>query len=315
MGQERARSCAAANEEVVILCDPNSSRLRSVGAQYPLSRIVESPEEIVWASLDAIFICTPPGQRFDLELAAIEAGKPFFVEKPIGVSAAHGENVLKALRNRPVIHGVGYMNRYRDSVGHARKVLTGHRVLGFVCYWNGRKYTVPWWANSSLSGGPLNEQATHLVDLARLFVGEIELVCAFAGPSGDSDSALTAAILLGFENGSVGTIFYSCEAKEKDIAIRLLTQDGALGLTGWDFRLSTNSIDATVPDDRDEDIFLKETERFLAAVRRSDQGLVECDYAEAIRTQSVVDAIQYSLSTKESVLMAQFCGTNRAIPS
>jgi myo-inositol 2-dehydrogenase / D-chiro-inositol 1-dehydrogenase len=313
MGHERARSCAITNEKVVVLCDPDSSRARSLANKHPSSRAVETPAEIPWSSLDAIFICTPPGQRDAIELQAIDAGKPFFVEKPIGVSVAHGDRVLKALRSRPVIHAVGYMNRYRTSVLHARKVLSGRRVLGFACHWNGRKYSVPWWLDKSLSGGPLNEQATHLVDLARILAGEIKSTCALSSLAPRSDPPLTFAVLFRFENGSVGTAIYSCQAKEKDIAIRVLTDEGVLELTGWDFKLTTNTIDETFPPDETEDIFLKETQRFLTAVRRSDQGVVECGYADAHRTQSVVDAIQHSLKATESVLMAGFCGTDKSI--
>jgi myo-inositol 2-dehydrogenase / D-chiro-inositol 1-dehydrogenase len=194
-------------------------------------------------------------------------------------------------------------------------VLAGRRVLGIACHWNGRKYTVPWWLDKALSGGPLNEQATHLVDLARIIVGEIESVCALASPSPQSDPALTFAILFRFENGSVGTVLYSCQAKEKDIAFRVLTEEGVLELSGWDFQLTTNTIDETFPADQKEDIFLKETQRFLSAVRRSDQGVVECDYAEANRTQSVVDAIQHSLSSAEFVLVAEFCRASKSILS
>ena len=70
--------------------------------------------------------------------------------------------LLELVKRVGVVNAVGYMNRCRNSVRLAKKVLSGRKVLGISCAWVGKKYLVPWWIDKDLSGGPFNEQATHV---------------------------------------------------------------------------------------------------------------------------------------------------------
>ena len=296
MGGERARSSIALGHELAALYDPDFEKAAALAAKCPASVVLFRREEIPWSALDAVFICSPPARRCELELPAIKAHLPFFVEKPIALTASDCMPVLEALRSNPVIHAVGYMNRCRNSVLFARQLLARNNVLGVTCHWVGRRYKVGWWLDPNLSGGPLNEQATHAFDLCRILVGEIEYVSAIATPSpGPADVALNVACMLKFTNGQLGTILYSCEASDKQIDLRVLATEGMLEFAGWDLRISANTIDGAVPRIQEEDIFLKETDQFLNAVLRDEPALIHCDLASAYRTQLVVDAVLTSL--------------------
>src|SRR6476469_2015048 len=48
--------------------------------------------------LDAVDICVPPMSHGEIELALIERGIPFLVEKPVGVDIETPERILKALQ-------------------------------------------------------------------------------------------------------------------------------------------------------------------------------------------------------------------------
>jgi predicted dehydrogenase len=161
-------------------------------------------------------------------------------------------------------------------------------MIGISAYWVGRKYAVPWWLDSKASGGPINEQATHLLDTCRYLAGEGETVEAV---SGTAVPMLRCAATLTFRTGCSGTIFYSCEAQDKQIGFRVIAEEGGLELTGWDLRLSSNTIDGTLPDDQTEDIFVKETGRFFQAVREGDSRLVECTFQDAFKTQLLMDSM------------------------
>ena len=58
--------------------------------------------------------------------------------------------------------------------------------------------------------------------------------------------------------------------------------------------MTRNAIDGKLPDEEQSDIFVKETQCFLNAVRCHDQLLIECDLEEAYRTQLVVDKVRDS---------------------
>ena len=288
MGKERARACSQLGVVLAAVYDTDFGRATEMAQQYPGCRAFGGDDFTLGTDHDAVFICTPPGQRGKVELAAIAAGLPFFVEKPIAISAAAAVAVRRALSARPVIHAVGYMNRYRSSVQHARQVISRSHMIGITAYWVGRKYAVPWWLDPEASGGPVNEQATHLLDTCRYLAGEVEKIETV---SGAPLPMFRCAATLIFRNGCSGTIFYSCEAQGKQIGFRVIAEEGGLDLTGWDLRMSSNTIDGTIPDNQTEDIFVKETDRFLQAVREGDSRLVECTFEDAFKTQLLMDAM------------------------
>src|SRR5262245_57887388 len=114
MGRERARASTLLGAKVTSVCDSDGARALALANQYPGSQVTSDAKEIDWFGLDAIFICLPPGTRGAIEMEAVRFGVPFFIEKPIGISTGQCVPLLEALRKRPVIHSVGYMNRYRD---------------------------------------------------------------------------------------------------------------------------------------------------------------------------------------------------------
>jgi myo-inositol 2-dehydrogenase / D-chiro-inositol 1-dehydrogenase len=288
MGKERARACSQLGAVLTAVYDTDLNRAMEMAQQYPECRALSGDDFVPCRDHDAIFICTPPGQRGEVELAATAAGLPFFVEKPIGISASAVLAVRKALLARPVIHAVGYMNRYRSSVQHARQVISKSHMIGISAYCVGRKYAVPWWLDAQASGGPVNEQATHLLDTCRYLGGEVESI---KGILSAASPMLRCAATLIFRNGCSGTILYSCEAQDKQIGFRIIAEEGGLDLTGWDLRLSSNTIDGTIPADEAEDIFLKETSRFLEAVSTGNSQLVECTFEDAFETQLLMDSM------------------------
>jgi myo-inositol 2-dehydrogenase/D-chiro-inositol 1-dehydrogenase len=286
MGKERARTSVLAGAKIVAVCDVDAQKARSLAEEYDGAKTVDGSGNLPYGGLDAVFICTPPGERGVVECAAIEAEVPFLVEKPIGLSAAGADRVLKALSRKPLIHAVGYMNRYRGSLQHARRVLSNCKLLGILGFWVGRKYGAPWWSDPLASGGPVNEQATHMLDVCRYLAGDVQAI------EGVSLTGLQAAATLSFRNGCLGAVFYSCEARDKQIGFRIIAAEGFIELSGWDLRISSNSIDGTIPDNQDEDIFLKETSQFLAAVRTGNRSLIECTFEDAYQTQLLMDAIR-----------------------
>jgi myo-inositol 2-dehydrogenase / D-chiro-inositol 1-dehydrogenase len=289
MGRERAKAAASFGVAALFLFDEDSARAQAFAVECPGARALQSSSELFGEKPDAIFICTPPFCKGPIENQAIGAGIAFFVEKPIGVRAEESRPIVEMLDQRNVLAAVGYMNRYRNSVGHARAVLESRNIIGITAHWVGRKYGVPWWAVRELSGGPFNEQATHGVDLFRYLAGEVEPVHAMARKSEGIETTVLA--LLRLRHGALASFLYSCEAKEKDIGVSVETSDGVLELRGWDLDLVRNTIDGSLPEAESKPIFEKETHAFLKAVATGDRNLVLADYRDAHQTQIAMDGI------------------------
>jgi predicted dehydrogenase len=296
MGRERARAALSLGARVVAVHDPDIERARALAAEANESVVVPDWREIDFDALDAVFVCTPPSSRGPVEALALAAGVPLFVEKPIGLSAAHAAATLEMLDSAPGITAVGYMNRYRASVQAARDAVRSDTVLGLSASWAGGRYAVPWWSEPAHSGGPINEQATHLVDLMRFLVGEISAVQAIAD---EADEAATVNVR--FRNGTLGSLLYTCRARHKAISLQVVTQDSRVCLEGWDLRLrgEDGSFFPEMIADRHQ-IFEVEVAAFFDAVRKDSPEPILCDFREAIGTQRAIDAIRRSSMTQRT---------------
>jgi myo-inositol 2-dehydrogenase / D-chiro-inositol 1-dehydrogenase len=289
MGRERARAAVAFGVERILLFDEARNRAEALASECARALPLTDLDALIREKPDAIFICTPPFCRGYVENRAIDLGIPFFMEKPIGRSADQVQTVLDNLRHSDVLNAVGYMNRYRDSVAHARAILQSRNIIGITAHWVGKKYGVPWWSVREQSGGPFNEQATHLMDLCRYLSDTTEPLHAAAHASEGIET--TVVVILRLARGGLGTFLYSCEAKDKDILISIETADGVLDLRGWDLELARNTIDGTSPEPESKPIFEKETHAFLHAVDTGDRTLILSDFADAYKTQTAMDSV------------------------
>jgi len=289
MGRERARAAASFGVETILLFDEDDSRAKCLADEIPAARNLKESDAVFNERLDALFICTPPFCRGRLELRAISSGIPFFVEKPIGVTASQLRTVLDSLDRTPVLTAVGYMNRYRNSVSRAKAILQSRTIIGISAHWVGKRYGVPWWGVLEQSGGPFNEQATHAMDLFRHLASDTEALYAVAHAQKAIESSVLAVVRL--SGDGLGSLLYSCEAKDKDIFIAIETTDGMLELRGWDLDLVRNTVDGSQAEPESQPIFEKETHVFLQAVTRENESLILVDFKQAYQTQVLMDNI------------------------
>jgi myo-inositol 2-dehydrogenase/D-chiro-inositol 1-dehydrogenase len=288
MGKIRAQAARDLGAEVKIVVDPMLERRASMQAMYPSTVALEDVGQLDWSSVAAAFICTPPGQREEAVHAAMIAGTALMIEKPVGVSAESANGLIDLQKRYGNLVAVGYMNRSRPSIRRARTLLLSEEPLGLAAHWIGSEYRTDWWLDHRSSGGPFNEQGTHLVDLVRYLLGDIEAVISLG--HGTAQKEVTLGAVLRSRRGCVATILYSWGAQSKNIELNVFTGRGSLRWSGWEFKLVENTTDLPISDEACDDIFLLETERFLGAVRGN--GTVECDLQDALRSQMLVDAIK-----------------------
>lgn len=293
MGQVRALAAKALGADIVYIFDPDGTKAQALACQVEATAI-NNHRDVNLEELDALFLCTPPSVR-EIGVRAIESGVHLLVEKPLGLSADACAPLLCALDNHKVVTAVGFMNRYREGVLHAKATLEKEDVLGLSVHWFGGRYGVPWWSDPAQSGGPINEQCCHLVDLCRYLIGEIVLVQALTPDDDRAPESL--ALSLRFADGQLGTVLYSCKANDKTIGIQVVTSHGSIQLEGWDFR----SPDVVSSFKDKNAIFEVETRRFFNAITEGDTTSILSDIHDALRTQRTVDAVILSAATKKAV--------------
>ena len=297
MGRTRARACLALGVPIRVACDPEQEAADAMAAESPGCVAVSQLDEIAWDSVDAVFVCTPPAHHLAPALRALERGIAIFVEKPLGLSAERVRPLVDLARRTGVKTAVGYHNRYRPHVTSLRHQLAENTAYALACHWVVGPYARVWWRNAEESGGPLNEQATHLVDLCRYLLGDVLEVYAVAGAGEtDPDVADTFGVTLRCATGACATLLYSFRSGEKCVALEAFWPGGHQRLEGWSFE------EPGAPPDNPDDVFASETQAFLGI-----RGDVLCDFEDAWQTQEVLDAIRRSVraGAPERVWMEQ----------
>lgn len=217
-----------ADVRLVAVTDPVLDRAERFAHTFGTA-VAPGVTPLLAGELDAVYVCVPPAAHGAIEEAVVAAGLAMFVEKPLGTEEATAARVADAVRRAGTITAVGHHWRYADTVHRAARLLAGRPVRLVLGSWLDKVPPVAWWTQRSQSGGQVVEQAVHVLDLARLLVGEVTHVCAMAGgrlfdPKSDIDAATTA--VLRFTGGAVGTLAATCVLRGKRRAGLEIYADG-----------------------------------------------------------------------------------------
>jgi myo-inositol 2-dehydrogenase / D-chiro-inositol 1-dehydrogenase len=260
--------------------------------------------------LDAVYICVPPFAHGEIELQLINRGIPFFVEKPLGTNLEIPRNILDALQRKPVTTSVGYHFRYRNSASLLKEELKSCSLGMVMGYWMGSMPQVSWWRNQSKSGGQLVEQTTHLIDLLRFTVGEVDEVSAVFGQKALQQIHQNVTVpdigtvTLKMKNGALATMSNTCLLPEGDSKVGMEFYHD-YGILQLDQEKLTKSERGAVTEWKDaENPYIRENAAFIHAVKTGDTSGILSDYADAFRTQEVTVAASKSAEIGKGVKLS-----------
>ena len=297
VGARHATTLAGLDDvDLVAITDVDPARAETLAADHD-ARVHPTQADMMGSDrLDAIWLCVPPFAHGEPERLAIEAGLPFFVEKPLGTDLETAEDIARAVQASGLPTATGYHWRGMPGVALAEQALADCPVRLATGAWLDKVPPVTWWSSRSGSGGQVNEQATHLLDVMRALVGEPVSVHAasarVAERAPDLVDPATAAVL-SFDTGAVGTLAAANTLRWKESATLLLVADGLaveIGETATLLRWPDHVEE--VPDEGAAKVRVDAD--FCDAVRRGDAGAVRVPYAEALRTHRVGCALTES---------------------
>jgi len=106
------------------LCDVDANRLASLGQAYPTARRYSRYEELLAdPELQAVVIATPAEHHMKMAIAALEADKDVFVEKPLALTAADGRQMTEAARRTGRLLMVGHLLLYHPAVRAIQRIV------------------------------------------------------------------------------------------------------------------------------------------------------------------------------------------------
>ncbi|MCC6484896.1 MAG: Gfo/Idh/MocA family oxidoreductase [Armatimonadetes bacterium] len=171
----------------VAVRNPESQRLAVEQGGYEFAT-ADWQELISRDDIDVINCCAPNSVHKDVLIAAIEAGKHIYCDKPLTGRLSQAEEVISAEKRSclPRTRMMAHNYRFVPALMRARELMDEGRI--------GRVFTfcfryihssnvdhakpMPWKTDRTQGGGVLVDLGSHILDLARWLLGDFERVLA-----------------------------------------------------------------------------------------------------------------------------------------
>lgn len=295
--------------ELTAVYDLNAERAKQVGLSYGAEAFASGQQLIDSGKVDALFICTPPFARDELEVQAAAKGIHLLAEKPVGLHLEEARRRSTIIRESGIVNSSGYCLRYLETVQKAKRYLEGKQINMVLAYRIGGLPSAAWWSNKSLSGGQMVEQSTHQVDLVRYLAGEFEEARSVYAQRSirsvhpDATISDTGVVAFTMRSGAIGSIVNTCASRHFG--------RGDVEVFGEGFYLCIKGKSLTIIDDGQKlneecttDFYLEQDRAFIEAIRTGRPELVLGDYAEAVVTLEATLAFNESAETGAAVTIA-----------
>jgi predicted dehydrogenase len=210
----------ARDVNVVALADRDAQSLAAARALAREARgVAEYREVLAMADVDAVIIALPPALHADAAVAALEAGKHVYVEKPLATSLVDAKRVVAAANGTKVVAMMGFNYRFNPQTQQAKAKLAARAIGDVVAvrtvFATAARPLATWKERRNSGGGALLDLAVHHIDLIRhLFDADITSVSAdLASVRAEHDSV---ALQLRLTTNAVAQVFCSLSSVDED---------------------------------------------------------------------------------------------------
>lgn len=318
IGALHARHLAGAIEgaRLSVVADPDeaAARAAAVGGAGVVSDLHEA---LGHPRVDAVVIASPTSAHAEQLVAAAEAGKAIFCEKPVADDLAQTMAAMAVVDRTGVPFQIGFNRRFDPAYAELARAI-GAGELGRVELFRSQS-TDPRPAPEAYiaaSSGFYRDSVIHDIDTARFVAGEVERVTALGrvmvdplyAKYGDVD---TSVLTLEFASGALGVLMNSRRTVYgHDLRVEVHAERGKLVAEDeratklW--RYDAHGFHGDYYDhflDRFRDAYRRELQAFVDAVRL---GVPPAPGAfDAIETLRVADAATRSLHEGRPVRVAE----------
>ncbi len=298
-GLEFVAACDVLPENIDILFSKQPPKNPEKIARYTDYKVMlrEHPE------IELCAIATPSGLHAEIALWCIDHGVNVIIEKPMAMTMADAEEIIRRSRERGVTVSACHQNRFNVAVQKTRRALEAGR-FGRLSHgsihvrWNrNRDYydQAPWRGTWRDDGGCLMNQSIHGIDLLRWMMGdEPDTVYGVTRqqfhPYLEAEDVGMAVVT--FKNGAVATIEGTTNVYPRNLeeTLYLFGENGTVKLGGK----STNNIDVwDFADETAEDRENKGLEEPTSNVYGNGHTSLYADVIDAIENHRppYVDAV------------------------
>ena len=300
----------AADMELVAVCDILPEAMEALLAKHGLENdesikrytdykvmIEENPD------LQMVAIATESGIHAEIALYLIDKGITPVIEKPMAMSMADADEIVRRSSEKGVKVAVCHQNRFNVAVQEMRNALENGR-FGRISHgsihvrWNrGKQYydQAPWRGKWASDGGCLFNQCIHGIDLLRWMMGdEVEEVYGVTKQQFHDylEAEDIGMAVVKFKNGAVGTIEGTVNVYPRNLeeTLYLFGEKGTVKIGGT----STNNIDVwNFADESEEDTKNKGLQEATSNVYGNGHTSLYADVVDALKNdrKPYIDAV------------------------
>jgi|SRR5579859_802668 len=307
---------ASPNSTLVAICDPRQTAARELAAQHGVGEVYEDiGQALSRTTADAVYLATPIHLHAGHALQALAADKHVLVEKPLALSMAECRQLLDAAKGSRGLAGCAYFRRLSSRYQHASSMLQrgefGRLVLIRLVYhsWFAPAPDDPksWRVVRALSGGgPLSDMGSHMFDVLIGLCGlPAQVVARCSNLVHPWDVEDTASILMTLPDGAHITASLSWATKAWRHEFEIVGSEAKLDWLPYDtgpviktVGRQTTELDLPAADNVHQPIVADFVEAILG--RRPPA----CSFAEAAKTNLLLDAIYQSAAEGQAVNLA-----------
>ncbi len=307
--------------EVCALSDTDAHKARTVAARLGVPEVLDPARALEREDVDAVVLCTPNHVHEEQAVAALQAGKHVYLERPIALTSAGARRVLDAARASGKVLVVGLPHRFRPEAsalrGYVAEGLLG-RLASVRGIWLNRRTPVsrPTWRQSraQAGGGALMDLGLPTLDLCLWLVGypHIRRVTCATFP-GDYDVEDGAIVLAESAEGLAFTLEVSTRyfSGHDHYYARVMGSEGSGSLPPLEIyrQLGGRPVEVTPRQPRprgDENPYTNAYRRQLDHFIRVVSGAAEFQLpGEQLHLMRVMEAAYESAATRREVVLSE----------
>lgn len=238
---------------------------------------------------DALYILTPPSTHRPLAVAAAQAGKHVFMEKPISISIEDAEAIIAVTKQANVKLMLAFNMRFRKGGLMFKDIMASGQLGKVYNFWIHRMGPLGvsannWRVDPNLLSGVAIESMSHDIDQVRWLCGEVKDVRATTFESRPDlpgyDTDINAAFTLA--NGTMAGLHVSWASPLGHNARGLIGTKGSTMIDGpnmWDWQflhtktaeMAHESISVINDMLNTTDSYLEESKHFIRCIENNQQ--------------------------------------------
>src|SRR3569833_1192043 len=217
--------------------DANPEAAANAAAPYGSALHSVDYRDALGVATDAVVLSVPTHLHAEIAVAALEAGKALFCEKPIARTLEQALDIRRACRRSNAHAMLGFVRRYDQEWLAFRSAIRGGAIGGPVT-WNdivSFEGPVPaWYCQDELGGGPFLDGAIHTLDFALYTFGPAKRVFCKGKTMKPGNTAIdTGTAIVEFASGDELVLGWSWGLPRGCAGGRVFEFLGPEGLITW----------------------------------------------------------------------------------